>query len=345
MNKWVILGGMIVASVLVYNVQSEKIGIGDILSVMRLEVKVEVKDEELTVMAFGDMMLGRYVRVLMDQNGKDYIFENVEELFDDADVLFANLEGPIKGEGKKGGTSMNFSFNEDIAPFLKEKSFDVLSIVNNHALDQGWDGRDSTIDAFEDCGLGWCGHPSEADYGSVYFREKGRIEYAFVCFDDVGHNLDQEAAVTLVEDVSRDVDYTIVTIHWGAEYSHYANNGMQKEPGREFVDAGADVVIGHHPHVVQGFEIYNDRPIFWSLGNFIFDQYWSTATQEELGILLTFSEEKISIKLHPMKSEMSKPRLLTDEEFDIWIEKFINYSDHDEDMRDQIRSGFIEINL
>lgn len=296
-------------------------------------------------MAFGDMMLGRYVRVLMDQNGKDYIFENVEELFDDADVLFANLEGPIKGEGKKGGTSMNFSFNEDIAPFLKEKSFDVLSIVNNHALDQGWDGRDSTIDAFEDCGLGWCGHPSEADYGSVYFREKGRIEYAFVCFDDVGHNLDQEAAVTLVEDVSRDVDYTIVTIHWGAEYSHYANNGMQKEPGREFVDAGADVVIGHHPHVVQGFEIYNDRPIFWSLGNFIFDQYWSTATQEELGILLTFSEEKISIKLHPMKSEMSKPRLLTDEEFDIWIEKFINYSDHDEDMRDQIRSGFIEINL
>ncbi len=340
MNKWVILGGIIVASVLVYNVQSGKIAINDIFGVMRFE-----EEEELTVMAFGDMMLGRYVRVLMDQNGKDYIFEGVEELFDDADVLFANLEGPIKGEGKKGGTSMNFAFNEDIAPFLKEKGFDVLMVVNNHALDQGWDGRWSTMNELEDYGIGWCGHPTEADYDSVYKREKGGIEYAFVCFNDVGTNLDQEAAVTLVEDVSRDVDFTIVSIHWGVEYNHYPDNGMQVEPGREFVDAGADAVIGHHPHVVQGFEIYNDRPIFWSLGNFVFDQYWSVATQEELGVLFTFSEEKISMKLHPMKSELSKPRLLTDEEFDIWIEQFINYSDYDEDMQEQIRSGLIEINL
>ena len=341
MNKGVILGGIIVAVVLVYNIQSGKIVINDIFGIMRFEEK----DEELTVMAFGDMMLGRYVRILMDQNGKDYIFENVEELFDDADVLFANLEGPIKGEGKKGGTSMNFAFNEDIVPFLEEKGFDVLTIVNNHALDQGWDGRWSTINELEDYGIGWCGHPTEADYDSVYKREKDGIEYAFVCFNDVGTNLDQEAAVTLVEDVSRDVDFTIVSIHWGVEYNHYPDNGMQVEPGREFVDAGADAVIGHHPHVVQGFEIYNGRPIFWSLGNFVFDQYWSTATQEELGVLFTFSDEKISMKLHPMKSELSKPRLLNDEEFDIWIEQFINYSDYDEDMQEQIRNGLIEINL
>lgn len=342
MNKWVIFGGIIVASVLVFNVNSEKIGMDDIVRIMRFE---EPQDDELTVMAFGDMMLGRYVRVLMDKNGKDYIFEGVEELFDDADVMFANLEGPINGEGKKGGTSMNFSFNTDIAPFLKEKGFDVLTIVNNHALDQGWGGRWNTINALEDYGIGWCGHPTEVDYDSVYFREKGGILYAFVCFNDVGANLDQEAAVNLIEDVSDDVDYTIVTIHWGVEYSHYADRGMQKEPGREFVDAGADAVIGHHPHVVQGFEIYNDRPIFWSLGNFVFDQYWSTPTQEQLGVMFTFSEEKISIKLHPMKSELSRPRLLTDEEFDVWIEEFIKYSDYDEDMQEQIRSGLIEINL
>jgi gamma-polyglutamate biosynthesis protein CapA len=342
MNKWVILGGMIVASVLVYNVQAGKIGMDDIVRIMRFE---EQRDEELSVMAFGDMMLGRYVRVLMDENGKDYIFEGVEELFDDADVLFANLEGPISGGGKKGGTEMNFAFNTDIAPFLKENGFDVLTIVNNHALDQGWDGRWSTINELEDYGVGWCGHPTEPDYDSVYFREKGGILYAFVCFNDVGTNLDQKAAVDLIEDVSDDVDYTIVTIHWGVEYSHFADSGMQKEPGREFVDAGADAVIGHHPHVVQGFEIYNDRPIFWSLGNFVFDQYWSVMTQEQLGVMFTFSEEKISIKLHPMKSELSKPRLLTEEEYDVWIEQFIKYSDYDEDLRDQIRSGVIEINL
>jgi poly-gamma-glutamate synthesis protein (capsule biosynthesis protein) len=308
-------------------------------------------DRALTIMAFGDMMLGRYVRTLMDKNGHSYIFENIagyeKRFFEGADVVFGNLEGPINGQGTSGGTSMVFSFNEDIAPFLKKYGFNLLSITNNHATDQGWAGRDSTIKALENSSMGWCGHPSQADIESVYYNEVGDKTYAFLCFHDVTYKLDDEAAINLIKEVRPTVDYLVVSIHWGYEYGHTPDWTHQVEPGRAFIDAGADFIIGHHPHVVQSFEVYNGKLIFYSLGNFVFDQYWSTATQEELalGIYLNDQDGKFVTKVYlfPMKSELSQSRLMTEEERKIWIEEFINYADYDEDMEKMIRNGIIEI--
>ena len=110
------------------------------------------------------------------------------------------------------------------------------------------------------------------------------------------------------------MNHLIVTIHWGNEYQHTANYGKQIEPGRAFVDAGADIVIGHHPHVVQNFEIYNNKLIFYSLGNFVFDQYWSKATQEQLGLGIIMEKDSVKVHLLPMISKMSQPRLMTTEE-------------------------------
>ncbi|MFH1284068.1 MAG: AmmeMemoRadiSam system protein B, partial [Candidatus Peregrinibacteria bacterium] len=176
-------------------------------------------DRDLSIMAFGDIMLGRYVRVLMDQYGKDYIFEKIKgdegRFFDGADVVFGNLEGPIDGQGTKGGTSMVFSFNEDVAPFLKNSGFTLVSIANNHSLDQGAAGRDSTIAALDKNGIGWCGNPSNADPSGVYYGKAGDKTYAFLCFQDVTNKLDDEAAVSLIKSVRPNVDFLIVSIHWG----------------------------------------------------------------------------------------------------------------------------------
>lgn len=310
-------------------------------------------DRDLTIMAFGDMMLGRYVRTLMDKYGKDYVFENIagedNRFFEGADIIFGNLEGPIKGEGRSGGTSMIFGFNEDIAPFLAKYGFNLLSISNNHATDQGWDGVDSTISALESSDIGWCGHPSEADPASVHYNQVGDKTYAFICFHDVTYKLDDSAAIDLVKSVRPNVDYLLVSIHWGYEYQHSPDWNTQISPGHAFVDAGADFVIGHHPHVVQSFEIYNGRPIFYSLGNFVFDQYWSTETQEELalGIVLDDAgkDEDFSGKVYlfPMKSVSSQSRLMTDAELSTWIEEFIGYGDYSEEMKRQIRNGVIKI--
>ncbi len=347
MNRWVILAGLVVASVLMFQVQSGKIGTDDIFGIFRFD-SGEVSEErgDLEIMAFGDMMFGRYVRILMEQGGMGYVFgDGISDLFDDVDVVFANLEGPIHGEGKKGGTSMNFSFNEDIGPFLKNNGFDVVTIANNHSLDQGWEGRATTIFALDRIGVGWCGHPTEVDYDSIYYGKAGDKTFAFMCFNDVGYNLDEEAAVSLIEEVSRNVDYAIVTIHWGIEYNHYPDWGLQIEPAHAFVDAGADFVIGHHPHVVQSFEEYNGKLIFYSLGNFVFDQYWSTETQEELGIKIGFYGENVRVELFPMKSEFSRSRVLNEDEYAVWIEEFLTYGDYDDEMKEQIRSGVIEVNM
>lgn len=303
-----------------------------------------VEERALTILAFGDMMLGRYVRTMMNRYGLDYIFEKMPAGFiGDADVVFGNLEGPIKGEGKSGGTAMNFSFNEDVAPLLKRHGFNLLSVANNHAVDQGWIGRDTTTVALDASGLGWCGHPSEADPASVYYGSAGDKKFAFVCFHDVNFKLDDEAAVKLVREVGEKVDYAIVSIHWGYEYKHKPDWKTQIEPGRAFVDAGADFVIGHHPHVVQSFEIYNGKPIFYSLGNFVFDQYWSKDTQEELALGIVLQKNFQKIYLFPMKSELSQSHLMTERERSEWIERFIGYGDYDEEMKTMIRSGLIEI--
>lgn len=307
-----------------------------------------VKDSrDLTIMAFGDMMLGRYVRTLMDANGQDYIFEKIRgyenRFFEGADVVFGNLEGPIKGDGVKSATGMVFGFPENVAPLLKKYGFNLLSISNNHAVDQGWDGVGTTINALESSGVGWCGHPSETDPNSVYYGKVGEKKFAFLCFQDVTFKLNDNGALDLIESVRPNVDFLVVSIHWGIEYKHSPDWGSQISPGRAFIDAGADFVIGHHPHVVQTFEVYNGKFIFYSLGNFVFDQYWSQDTQEELAIGIVLGEESSKVYLYPMKSERSQSRLMSADESLSWTEKFINYGEYSEDMKEQIRKGVIEI--
>ncbi|MEK7126948.1 MAG: CapA family protein [Patescibacteria group bacterium] len=312
-------------------------------------------DRDLTILAFGDIMLGRYVRVLMDLYGADYIFENIKgvegQFFKCSDIVFGNLEGPIKGQGSKGGKSLVFSFNEDIVGFLKRHGFNLVSIANNHAMDQGASGRDSTVSALDNGGLSWCGHPSEVDEGSVYYGNVLDKKYAFVCFQDVTSKLDDAAAVQMISDIRSNVDYLIVSVHWGYEYKHNADFKTQIEPGKAFIDAGADFVIGHHPHVVQNFEVYKGKVIFYSLGNFVFDQYWSKDTQEELAIGIVLDDKddyednlRTKIYLFPMRSERSQSRLLNSGEYSKWIEKFISYGNYPENLKEQIRNGVIEIN-
>jgi poly-gamma-glutamate synthesis protein (capsule biosynthesis protein) len=306
--------------------------------------------DPITIMAFGDMMLGRYVRTLMDKYGKDYVFQKIamgeNPFYGEADILFANLEGPIKGTGYKHQTATVFGFHTDTAAFLKEYGFDVLSIANNHALDQKADGRDTTIAALEERGIGWCGNVKNVEEESVYYGEIDDASVAFVCFNDVTYGLYKDQALELIKTVRPKVDYLIVSIHWGYEYKHTPNNVLQVELGHALIDAGADFIIGHHPHVVQSFEKYNGKLIFYSLGNFVFDQYWSRATQEELGIKIILDKNddgmETAVELFPMKSEMSQPRLMTDEEKTKWIKEFLAYGKYDETTVLEVNEGLIK---
>lgn len=361
MSKLILFIGIIIAVTFSFHIDQGNIDVDDTLDIVtyedesyKLERAIsEFKDsfiepkKELSILAFGDVMLGRYVRTLMDKEGMDYVFRGLKDdngnFFTDADIVHANLEGPIFNEGRKGGTSMIFSFNEDIAPLLRNNGFDIVSIANNHARDMGWEGRGTTMNALTRSGVGWCGHPTDADYDSVYYGEKNNNKYAFVCFHDVTSKLNYDDAAALISEVKSNVDYVIVSIHWGYEYTHTPNVKRQKVPGRMFIDAGADVILGHHPHVVQPFEIYNGKFIFYSLGNAIFDQYWSSDVQDELAVKISFEGESTTAELFPMRSEKSVSRLMTTEEKEKWVQKFIKWGGYDEDIAAQIIDGVVEI--
>lgn len=347
--------GIALTGILLFKINEGDISATSVLMEMNAipveEVSAEepIIDDNLTIMAFGDVMLGRYVRTLMDRHGKEYIFAKLdmdsEPFFGDTDLVFANLEGPIKGEGYKHQTAMVFGFHTDTAEFLKNYGFNILSIANNHALDQKPEGRDTTIQALEEAGLGWCGDSKNVDQNSVHYGKAGELTYSFLCFNDVIYPLDKMKAIELTREVSETVDYSIVSIHWGYEYKHNPSEELQIKLGHAFIDAGADFIIGHHPHVVQSFEKYNGKFIFYSLGNFIFDQYWSQDTQEELGIKIKLKKDgehlRTQVELFPMRSDLSQPRLMEGDEKIKWIGKFIGYGKYDENTIMEIRNGVL----
>jgi poly-gamma-glutamate synthesis protein (capsule biosynthesis protein) len=273
-------------------------------------------ERDLTILAFGDVMLGRHVRTLMERNGLDYPFRAIagpeNRFLKGSDIVFANLEGPIRGQGSKGGTSMVFAFNQDIAPLLKSYGFNLLSISNNHTYDKGADGYNETVQTLNENEIGWCGDYHYANPDSVYYGTLSDTKYAFICVQDVTVRLDIDETVRLITEVKSNVDYLIVSAHWGNEYQHTPNTSKQIEPAHKFIDAGADLILGHHPHVAQTIEVYKDRYIFYSLGNFIFDQYFSTATQQGLaaGIVLSKGDDgELETKVYyfPMQSKNSQP--------------------------------------
>ncbi len=295
----------------------------------------------ITIVAFGDVMLGRFVRTLMDQNGMDYPFAKAGDL-KGADFVHANFEGPIKENEVATSKSISFRFKPDVIWPLKASGINIVNIANNHALDQGWGGRDDTKRFLNEAGIRFFGQPKNEKEDNVYIGEVNGKKIAFIGYDDTIFKVDENSARELISGLEDQVDFTIVSIHWGVEYKHQP---IQRKVylAHLFADSGADLVIGHHPHVVQTMEIYNGVPIFYSLGNFVFDQYWSLDTQEGLGIGAELFDNKIVLYLYPYKLPQSQPQFIEGDEKAAFLEKFISWGNYSDELAAQIRAAKVEI--
>lgn len=211
----------------------------------------------------------------------------VAPIFQAADIAFANLEGPMTDGGvsaKCGANSSNcyaFRMPTRYGKYLKEAGFDVLSLANNHAGDFGDAGRSSTRKTLDELGIKHCGSDRE-QFAMTIVESKGK-KVAFIGFahNNLVPNVnDLDFAKKLVEEADKKADLVVVSFHGGAE-----GTGNMRVPQRTeiffgeargnlplfaktVIDAGADLVLGHGPHVVRGMEIYKDRLIAYSLGNF-----------------------------------------------------------------------------
>lgn len=300
------------------------------------EISEEMEAGETAEILFtGDVMLGRYVETLMNKNGKLYPFEMVKNRFSEADTVIINLEGPVLRSQRHRHTpdfTTNFSFDESILGTLKETSIDVVNLSNNHTLDKGAEVYEEMIQLIEDANIAWFGHPKKWEDRYIKTIDVNGFTITLMGFHQAtNYEFDIEEAKKVVSTWKDKYpnDVLIANIHHGPEYIKESSD-LQKVFGRGLIDAGSDVVIGHHPHVVQEMEIYNEKPIFYSLGNFVFDQYFSADTQEGLVVGLNLSKDnddvKMGLELLPIKSKMSQPYFLEAEERLKWVEDYIDRS-------------------
>lgn len=246
--------------------------------------------EPVTLMAVGDVMLGRSVgtRMLKYQDWRWPFWETASGL-QQADLLFGNLESPFGQNCTPTDQGMKFCADHRSIEGLAFAGFDVLSLVNNHMYDQGSLAQGETKAKL--AGQGIVGLlPYE-----VVTVDRGQLRLAFIAVDDTMSPVDFDLLQEAIADANTKADQVIVSIHWGVEYTHRPQ-ARQLTLGRQIIDAGADLIIGHHPHWVQAPEMYRGKIIIYSLGNFVFDQMWSDETRLGWVAELVISKSQIKLK-------------------------------------------------
>jgi len=264
--------------------------------------------QKVSILAFGDMMLDRTVLAKTQKVGDyNFPFLKIDDFLKTADLKFANLEGPITSfeSVSNGNTRMRFTISQEFLPMLQSR-FNVLSLANNHMLDFGENGYEQTKKYLTSAGINYFGNYANQQESLSTIIEKNKIKIGWIGYHgliDRGY----EDILQEIEKIKPQVDFLIVVPHWGAEYKkNPADSTIEK--AKKFIDAGADLVLGGHPHVVQTIEEHEGKMIFYSLGNFIFDQYWSEDTMKGLAveILLEKSDNEVKAKYKQYKILINK---------------------------------------
>ncbi len=280
-------------------------------------IPLQKKSETVTLAFVGDIMLDRGVKSSVNKNfNGDYsvLFEKLETL-KKSDIVFANLEGPVSDVGKDMRNLYSFRMNPSVIPAIKGAGFSIVSVANNHVGDWGRNAYIDTLTRLKENEILYTGggtNTNEAENPVII--EKYSIKIGYLGFSDVGPNWmevsENKAGLLLAsnprfdeitQNASKQVDYLIVSFHFGDEYK-IKHNPRQEYLAHKAIDAGAKIIIGHHPHVIEDTEVYKNGFIAYSLGNFIFDQAFSPETMQ--GMLLEIKLEKdgnMSIKKDTVK--------------------------------------------
>ncbi len=258
-----------------------------------------------TLFFAGDIMLSRNVAAkAYEANDYTLPFLKVKDVVASADISFANLESPFNDTGDHSVEgSLVFNADPKLAAGLKLAGLDILSTANNHSLDQGTKGLDYTIDWLTANNILYTGtkHTTAQTVDPVIKHKDilyGFLAYSYTAYNDGGQSTSvyindfnnlEKLKQNILDMKGHTADVVIVSMHAGTEYTRTPTE-KQIAFAHAAIDAGADLVIGHHPHWIQTIEQYKGKWIFYSLGNFVFDQMWSQETKEGLTLLVTYQE-------------------------------------------------------
>jgi poly-gamma-glutamate capsule biosynthesis protein CapA/YwtB (metallophosphatase superfamily) len=229
-----------------------------------------------TIALAGDVSLGRGVAQALDRDWTS-VFAAVQPWLAGADLTFANLESPLT-TAPQAHSKYDLRAPPEAVAALRVAGFDVVSLANNHALDAGEAGLRETVDTLSQAGItplinretgrlvDWCAGNQSTNYQSTNLPS-----YRLLAFDDSVAPLDVETTARAVTAAAAHGDVVVVSIHWGGEYQA-APGPRQKAVAQTLAEAGADVIVGHGPHVLQRVEWLGETLVAYSLGNFLFDQ-------------------------------------------------------------------------
>jgi poly-gamma-glutamate capsule biosynthesis protein CapA/YwtB (metallophosphatase superfamily) len=289
----------------------------------------------VTFLAVGDIMLSRHVAVRIEQNDNPLLpFDQSTDLLSCTDFNFGNLESPISGNDASKGRELIFNTSTKHLAGLVAYNFKILNLANNHAMDQGVAGLENTrrvlsAQGISDLGVG--SNQEEAWQPKIVTVNGVRIGFLGASYastnDGDGKRNDYVARIEDLSDLKNaltklraQADYIVVTMHAGIEYKRNPDSS-QITFARAAIDYGADMVIGQHPHWIQTMEQYQGKYIFYSLGNFVFDQMGHEDTREGLTLRVSIRMQRVrnqarleKIELIPVIIQQVSPRPATDEE-------------------------------
>lgn len=265
---------------------------------------------EFSMLFAGDMMLDRSVKKKIIEIGGDdwrFPFLRIAEYTRAADFTMANLEGPVSSRGVKIGSIYSFRFDPASLEGLKFAGIDMVTLANNHIFDYGQLAFADSMSNLANAGIDYVGigENFERAHQGVTRNIRG-TKVTFLGYTDfysqqLAATVDKAGIAFLErEQMEEDIraaksrsDLVVVNVHKGDEY-HTNHNASQEIIYKAAIDAGADLVVGHHPHVVQEIEKYNNGWIAYSLGNFVFDQDFSEETMRGIFLKVIIQNKKIA---------------------------------------------------
>jgi poly-gamma-glutamate capsule biosynthesis protein CapA/YwtB (metallophosphatase superfamily) len=336
------IGIFFVKQIIVENPVSLFVSVGEVSQqssvAQSVTEEVSLPEKQQKVLFVGDVMLARDVEKKMRRYGTSYPYRHMTDLFESHAFQVANFEGSIpKTHIPTESMKFQFSVEESLVSGFTHASFTHASLANNHSFDFGVSGYNNTQAVLAQEGIQTFGRSYAVSSSSVTDIALDDQNIGIIGIDLVLSTPSDEELVSLFEMASDQYQFVIVYVHWGVEYE-LLHSKQQELYAKRFVALGADMVIGHHPHVVQDIQVYDGVPVFYSLGNFIFDQYFSGDVQKGLALSATF-DERVTIELFPVSTLGTKitPRLIDGFERGVFLDSLAKRSDPE--LMKAIRSG------
>lgn len=295
------------------------------------EIAVQAESDTITLGITGDMMLGRFVEKTTERYGTDSLFAGTGIDLTSLDYLTGNFEHPVINDSIKledqEREKIYLSTDEEAVDIVKKAGFTSVNLANNHMYDYDEEGLLYTLETFRQKDMPFVGAgENRSEAYRIHYEEIQGIRIATLGFSEIYTRsaltgIDTPGIATSnikimlnkIDEARKFSDVVITHIHWGTEYKTKYDK-RQRQIAEVLADEGVDIIIGHHPHVLQTVDVIDNTIVFYSLGNFIFDQGWSMTRETVFPILTLEKDGKIEVSLTPMLVKEGIPHELKSSE-------------------------------